>query len=192
MRKLLHCLAVLGLAVALAPAAFAQAQRRSATMAKAPGLAESALQAWNDIGNKIIAMAQDFPADKYDYKPTPEVRTYAEILLHIAGADDIFTAAAQGRKPGPENLPRSEYNTKEKVVAAVTKAVRDGAAAIQAKGNKGMMETVRGFGGRPTTLLALCYDLIEHSGEHFGNLVTYDRLNGIVPPESRPQPRHGQ
>lgn len=187
MRKHLQCLAVLGLAVTLAPSAFAQARRGSA--ANPPGLAQAALQAWNEIGNKIIAIAQDFPADKYDYKPTPPVRTYADILLHIAGSDDIFIAAAEGRKPGPENLPRSEYNTKEKVVAAVTKAVRDGAAAIQAKGDKGMMETVHGFGGQPTTLLALCYDLVEHSGEHFGNLVTYDRLNGIVPPESRPQPR---
>lgn len=183
--KRLNCLAVLGLAAALAPAAFAQAK----PAAKAPGVAESALQAWNEVGNKVIGMAKDFPADKYDYKATPAVRSYAEILLHVAGADDIFTAAAEGRKAGPENLPRSEYNTKEKVVAALEKAVHDGAAAIQAKGDRGMMESVKGFGSRPTTLLALCYDLVEHSGEHYGNLVTYDRLNGIVPPESRPRPR---
>jgi hypothetical protein len=82
-------------------------------MEKAPDLAESALQAWNEIGNKIIAIAQDFPADKYDYKPTPEVRTYAEIVLHVAGADDIFTAAAQGlmfrRSQGVASMERARY-----------------------------------------------------------------------------------
>jgi uncharacterized damage-inducible protein DinB len=191
-----NCLMVLTLAVALVPAAAAQQRPRSGrpgAMIMAPGIAESAREAWNGVGNKLITMAKDFPADKYDYKPTPEVRSFAEILLHVAAVDAFVNDAAAGRKPGTENLPRSQYNTKEKVVEAITKAVQDGAALIRKEGDQGMMRTVKNpFSGHPISLLAFCYEIIEHSGEHYGNLVTYYRLNHLVPPASRRGTAAGQ
>jgi hypothetical protein len=59
----------------------------------------AALNAWNDIGRKLIAMAEDFPEDKYDYKPNPAQRTFADQLLHVAGSNDLFTDVANGRTP---------------------------------------------------------------------------------------------
>jgi uncharacterized damage-inducible protein DinB len=186
-------LVILIVAVTLAPAAMAQRppapQHQGAAMT-APGPADSVLAAWNDVGEKLITMAKDFPADKYDYKPTPEVRSFAEILLHVAAVDKFVDDVAHGRKTGTENLPRSQYNTKEKVVEAITQAVHGVASTIRGTGNQGMLRTVKNpFSGRPISLLAFTYEIVEHSGEHYGNLVTYYRLNHLVPPASRPQPK---
>lgn len=183
---------ILALAALLVPAAAAQ-QPRSAPRSPGaaitpPGPADSVLAAWNDVGNKLITMAKDFPADKYDYKATPEVRSFAEILLHVAAVDAFVNDVAAGRKTGTENLPRSQYNTKEKVVEALSSAVHNGAAMIQKEGNQGILKTVKNpFSGRPTALIAFVYEIVEHSGEHYGNLVTYYRLNHLVPPASRPR-----
>src|SRR6267142_4482856 len=57
------------------------------------------LDSWNEIGRKLTAMAEDFPEDKYDFKPTPAQRTFAEQLLHAAGSCYYFTDPATGQKP---------------------------------------------------------------------------------------------
>ncbi|MGA8762820.1 MAG: DinB family protein, partial [Candidatus Sulfotelmatobacter sp.] len=80
------------------------------------------------------------------------------------------------------------YKTKADVAAFVKKTVADGAAAITAKGDKGMSDLVIDpFSHQQVRLSDLAYGLIEHSGEHYGQLVVYYRLSGLVPPESRPK-----
>ena len=66
------------------------------------------------------------------------------------------------------------------------KSVQDGADVIKAKGDAGLAGTVV-LGGQTNRLSDLAYGLIEHSGEHYGQLVVYYRINGLVPPESRPK-----
>jgi hypothetical protein len=96
------------------------------------------LDSWNDIGRKLTAMAEDFPEDKYDFKPTPAQRSFAEQLLHAAGSMYYFTNPATGQKPpAAEDPKRDQYKTKADIVAFVKKSVADGAAAIQSKGEKG-------------------------------------------------------
>src|SRR3974390_3458609 len=56
------------------------------------------LDSWNDIGRKLIAMAEDFPEDKYDFKPNASERSFAEQLLHAAGANYFFINPAKGLK----------------------------------------------------------------------------------------------
>jgi uncharacterized damage-inducible protein DinB len=146
------------------------------------------LDSWNDIGRKLIAMAEDFPEDKFDFKPTPAQRSFAEQLLHAAGANYFFTAPVLGQKPTEGDPKRDQYKTKADVVAFVKKSFADGAAAIQAKGDKGMSElVVDPFAHQQVRIGDLAYGFIEHSGEHYGQLVVYYRLAGLVPPESRPK-----
>jgi hypothetical protein len=69
------------------------------------------LEAWNDVGRKLIAMAEDFPEGKYDFKPVSAQRRFAEQLLHVAGSNDLFTAVARGENrltmsPVPTTRPR--------------------------------------------------------------------------------------
>ncbi|MGA9383917.1 MAG: DinB family protein, partial [Candidatus Sulfotelmatobacter sp.] len=78
--------------------------------------------------------------------------------------------------------------TKADVVAFVKKAFGDGASAIKAKGDKGMSElVVDPFVNQQVRISDFAYSFIEHSGEHYGQLVVYYRLSGLVPPESRPK-----
>lgn len=147
------------------------------------------LDSWNEIGRKLIAMAEDFPEDKYDYRPNPAQRTFAEQLLHAAGANYFFTSPVMGQKPPSEEDPkRDQYKTKADVVAFVKKSFADGAAAIQAKGDKGMSDLmVDPFAHQQARISDMAYGFIEHCGEHYGQLVVYYRSAGLVPPESRPK-----
>jgi uncharacterized damage-inducible protein DinB len=149
---------------------------------------QAVLEQWNEIGRKLIAMAEDFPEDKYEYKPHADSRTFAANLLHVSASMYYFTDIAQGQKPRyPDDPKRDELKTKAQVVAFVKKCVEDGAAVIKAKGDKGLNESVNNDGPQLVRLYDLAYGLNEHSGEHYGQLVVYYRINGLVPPESRPK-----
>jgi uncharacterized damage-inducible protein DinB len=146
------------------------------------------LDSWNEVGRKLIAMAEDFPEEKYDFKPTPAERSFAEQLLHAAGSMYYFTNPAMGQKPPvAEDPKRDQYKTKADIVTFVKKSVADGAAAIQSKGEKGLTTEVVYYPGQKARVLDIAYGIIEHSGEHYGQLVVYYRLAGLVPPESRPK-----
>ena len=187
MRKAVSLAVVIAFVALGAASAAAQAQPASKAPRPAPGQAGEVLAAWNGIGRKLIAMAEDFPEDKYDFKPNPAQRSFAEQLLHAAGSNYYFTDVVKGQKPGPEDLPRDKYKAKADVVAAVKKSFADGAAVITEKGDAGMSQTVKHpFANRMTHVWALAMDLVEHSGEHYGQLVVYYRVNNLVPPESRP------
>jgi uncharacterized damage-inducible protein DinB len=148
---------------------------------------QAVLEAWNDIGRRLIAMAEDFPEDKYDFKPTPAERSFAEQLLHMAGSNDLFTGVANGQKP-VDDESREHFKTKAAVVAYVKKSFAEGAAVIKAKGDAGMAQmAVTPESGERVRLEDLAYGLIEHCGEHYGQLVVYYRVAGLVPPESRPK-----
>jgi uncharacterized damage-inducible protein DinB len=180
------------LALALLAAAFtipshAQEAKKAPKPADPPS--KVVIDSWNDIGRKLIAMAEDFPEDKYDFKPTPAQRSFAEQLLHAAGANYYFTNPLLGQKPpAGDNPSREQYKTKADVVAFVKKSFADGAAALKAKGDKGMDSLiVDSFSNQQVRVYDYAYGFIEHSGEHYGQLVGYYRLAGLVPPESRPK-----
>jgi hypothetical protein len=154
----------------------------------APSPSQAVLEQWNDIGRKLIAMAEDFPEDKYEYKPHADSRTFAAGLVHVSASMYYFTDSALGQKPRyPDDPKRDDLKTKAQIVAFVKKCVQDGADAIKAKGDKGLNEAVNDGGPHLDRLYDLAYGLIEHSGEHYGQLVVYYRNNGLVPPESRPK-----
>jgi hypothetical protein len=155
----------------------------------APGASEAVLEQWNDIGRKLIAMAEDFPADKYDFKPTPTMGSFSERLIHAAHANQFFINAVLGQKsPAMEDPKRGEFKSKADVAAFVKKSFADGVAAIKAKGNKGMSDlVVDPFSNEQTRISDFAYGFVEHSGEIYGQLTVYYRMSGLVPPESRPK-----
>lgn len=184
-------LAVLFLAAVLATPLHAQDAKKPAAPKPAAGQSQSVLDSWNDIGRKLIAMAEDFPEDKYDYKPNPSERSFAEQLLHAAAANYVFTNIAMGEKPPTEaevEPKRDKYKTKADVVGYVKKSFADGEAAIKVLGDKGMDKlVVDPYANQQVRVIDMAYGLMEHSGEHYGQLVVYYRVAGMVPPESRPK-----
>jgi len=186
--KNLICILVLLVSTCMLPVA-AHAQKSDAAVKPAPSPSQEVLEQWNEIGRKLVAMAEDFPEDKYDFKPTPAQRTFAEQLLHAAGVNYYFTNVLLGEKlPTTENPPRSQYKTKADVAAYVKKSFADGAAAIKKRGDKGMSElVVDPYAKQYTRISDFACEFIEHSGEHYGQLAVYYRVAGLVPPESRPK-----
>jgi uncharacterized damage-inducible protein DinB len=166
-----------------------EATKKETPPKPAVGPSQVLLENWNDVGRKLIAMAEDFPEDKYDFKPVPAQRSFAEQLLHAAGANYFFTNPVMGLKPpAGEDPKREQYKTKAAVVEFVKKAFADGAAAIKQKGDKGLSDLiVDPFANQQTRVSDMAWGLLEHSGEHYGQLVVYYRVAGLVPPESRPK-----
>jgi len=175
--------------ILVAPARPQDMQKQNAAPKPAPSPSESVLEQWNDIGRKLIAMAEDFPEDKYSYKPDPTIGTFAQRLIHAAHANEFFINAVRGEKMPAMADPKAEtFKTKADVVVYVKKSFADGAAAIKAKGDKGMSDiVVDPFGNEQTRISDFAYGFVEHSGEIYGQLTVYYRVAGIVPPESRPK-----
>jgi pimeloyl-ACP methyl ester carboxylesterase len=147
------------------------------------------LERWNDIGRKLIAIAEDLPEDKYDYRPNLQSRSFIQQLLHAAGSMYFFTDVAQSRKFRYDNdPPRNVWVTKGDVVAFVEQCIKDGADLIKAIGDRGLNQGVDDGSDQLIPAGGLAYAVIEHSGEHYGQLVAYYRVNGMVPPESKPKP----
>lgn len=166
----------------------ARAQDQSPRPAVSPS--EETLAAWNAIGNKLVAMSLDFPEDKYDFKVQKDERTFAQNLLHAAALDFVLIRKISGSNLGPDfgegdNPSRDLFKTKADVVKFVQEAVADGAKVIQQQGDTGLDKTTKFFGNRLAHNSSIWMFAIEHSAEHYGQLVVYYRANGMVPPDSR-------
>ena len=180
--------ALVWLAVCFALAPLRAQEAKKAQPKPAPTMTEALLVQWNDIGRKLIAMAGDFPEDKLQFKPQADSRPFVTNIVHATAFMYYFTDLAQGKKPRYEDDPKNvSVKTRAELVAFVKKCVEDGAAEIKAKGDKGLMEAVNDGGPHLDRLYDIAYLVIEHSGEHYGQLVVYYRMNGLVPPESRPK-----
>ncbi len=159
---------------------FAGASTLRAQDASKPPKTPSAavLEAWNDVGNRLVAMAEDWSEDRYTYKLTPSVRSFQEVLLHIAGSNYDFLNHVAGTKLGEASNDPSvlNYKTKAATVDYLKKSITDGAALIQKEGDAGILKHLDYWIG-----------YIEHMGEHYGLLVAYYRATGQIPPESRPK-----
>jgi hypothetical protein len=133
---------------------------------------------WAEIGDKMVKLAEEFPEDRYDVRPVADVRSFADQLRHVAFWNQYVGKTLRRQAPdGQANeLPPASFPTKAKIVNALRSSFDDVAADIAATNGNG-----DGDGADLDTLVSF----IEHGGEHYGQLVVYARLNGIVPPASR-------
>jgi|SRR5579872_947973 len=153
-------------------AVLAQAQ------SKQPPTAAQALKSnFQYVNNKILDMAQDFPADKYDFKLKPEMRSFGAVLVHIAAGNTFAGKAGKGEqvKWDDQEQDAKKFPTKADVVAMLKKSIDEANAAL-AQNPDGPQHNLQPF-----------MSVMQHSSEHYGLLVAYYRANGLVPPESRPK-----
>ena len=168
----------------------AHAQTQNPSPRPAASRAGETQELWNMIAKKLVALAQDFPEDKYDFKVQKDQRTFAENLLHAAAFEYVVARKVSGSNNiGPDfgegdNPPREKFKTKAEVVQFVQGAVDAGAKVIQEQGDAGLDKTAP-WGKRLVHNSYLWTFAIEHSGEHYGQLVVYYRANNLVPPDSR-------
>jgi uncharacterized damage-inducible protein DinB len=131
---------------------------------------------FDSLNQRILDMAQDFPAEKYDYRPTKEVRSFGEVMVHIISGNQYAAKAGRGEPANWDELDPKDFKGKAEIVAALQKSIIDAGAALKNAPAERLTKTLNPW-----------LDVMEHAAEHYGQLVVYYRLNGIVPPESRPK-----
>jgi uncharacterized damage-inducible protein DinB len=176
-------ISILILAAALAPAASAQ----TPAPASANPIADSLRSSWNGVKRNIKESADQMPEANYSFKPTPDVRSFGEILAHVAGASYMFCAAAKGEKsPFAEDGFEKTATTKAAIVKATDDAITYCDAAFTAATDATLgarVATPSGTNQAPR--INMLVGQIGHDNEHYGNLVTYFRIKGMVPPSSK-------
>jgi uncharacterized damage-inducible protein DinB len=145
-------------------------------------LSAGAKAQFTGISSFVTRSADKIPDNLFSFRATPEVRTIAQLFGHIADAYFAMCSAADGGKPPQQGLEQSATSK-----AALVKALAEGVAYCQSvmdrmTDQKGAESVPFYFG--PTPRLSILYFVTTHTYEHYGNLVTYMRLNKIVPPSS--------
>jgi hypothetical protein len=140
---------------------------------------------WQPIAGYIAQSAEDMPAEKYSFRPTPDVRTFGALIAHAAGSQYMFCAAATGDTTRTEDDIEKSMTTKAELVPAM-KASTAYCAKAYAQADAATRRELTMFGEKHNRLWALMSNAI-HDGETYGSIATYLRMNGIVPPSSRPQ-----
>lgn len=142
---------------------------------------------WNGAKRNLQQSAEMMPEGSYDYRPVDGVRNFGEILSHVAGANYLFCAAAKGEKsPFAEDDFEKSAKTRAAIIKATADAIAYCDAAYTALTDASAAQMVQQpFGQGQTTRTAVLVGNLGHINEHYGNLVTYFRINGIVPPSSR-------
>jgi uncharacterized damage-inducible protein DinB len=138
---------------------------------------------WQQLTAYITTAADDTPESLYGFKPAPEVRSLGQLFAHVAGAQYLICAAAMGEAPRAEDAIERTQTTKAGIVAAL-KASTEYCNRAYAQTDAAAQGKTTLFGQEQTRLYALALNA-THNGEHYGNLVTYLRINKIVPPSSR-------
>lgn len=159
---------------------------------KTPGVAINAVL---DIGSmEFIGAADAMPEDKYSFAPTngefKGVRTFGEEVKHVAAVNYIFGAAILGEKPpvdvGSENGPDS-IKTKAEIMQFLKDSFAYLHKAVASITDKNSLDPVDLFGMKLTRVGVAAFST-AHPFDHYGQMVEYLRMNGIIPPASRPQP----
>jgi len=190
MTKVISTLVTIGLAALLIT--FSSAQEKKSVEPPRPALSPSQelLFGWRAVFKKVTAMAEDFPQDKYDFKAQKDERTFGQNLIHISADAFSMMSAITGTPMWPfgsEDSLRKKYTTKEDIVRFVRQASEAGEQLIQEQGDTGLTKEFKyPWGNAMIHGSFLWYGILEHTGEHYGQLVVYYRVNGMIPPESRP------
>ena len=132
----------------------------------------------------LIAAAEEFPADKYSYKPTPAQMSVADIVLHLAQGNDYLCGAIGGMK-APTRSKLAATDTKETLMSRLreTFAFCDQALASLSDSNLG--ESLPFFGGRSMSRAAIMTLTTGDWADHYSQWANYLRLNGMLPPTAK-------
>jgi uncharacterized damage-inducible protein DinB len=133
----------------------------------------------------VVKAAEKMPEENYSFKATPDVRSFGQIVGHVADAQYLFCSAAMGEKNPSPGIEKSK-TSKADLVQALKEAVGYCDKAFEAMTDAKAADTVKFF-GRDTTRMAVLSFNTAHTMEHYGNIVTYMRLKGLVPPSSEGQ-----
>ncbi len=158
----------------------------------ADSLLEEALEAWEGTREGVVAEARNVPADRWAFRPTEDVRSFEELVVHVMEVSEMMVGELTrpdggfGRAPFPELLEEhagdlSELEGREELLGALEVTLERGLERFREAGEIHMLGTVERFDGRHGTRLAWLHHGIAQEMYHRGQLCTYQRLMGLVP-----------
>lgn len=141
---------------------------------------------WDQMTGFIIKAADQMPEADYSFRPVASVRTFGQLIGHVAGAQNLICGSALGETTGGEDDIEKSKTTKADLIAAL-KASTAHCARAYAQSDASSAGMIKLFGQDQTRLFALMLNA-AHNSEHYGNIITYMRMKGMVPPSSQPAP----
>lgn len=185
--KRLLCTALIALALPIAAAA----EEKPAAKAATPAATQvSPLRAHSSgvhavLGKILVRAAEVMPEEKYGFKPVDSVRTFGQIVAHVADSQYFFCSAARGEKNPSPKIEQTK-SSKADLVAALKEAFAYCDGGYETITDASASEMVKVMGMEMPRLGVMNVDHM-HTMEHYGNLITYLRMNGLVPPTSDPE-----
>lgn len=180
------------LAVAfLAASAPALCQAQESQSKKPETIASAINGTWSYIEESFVSLADAMPADKYSFAPTSGefkgVRTFAEQVKHVACANFGFFSEIDGKTPPPdcEHGGPDPAKTKDELMKYLRDSFAYGDKVLNAINAKNALDPTTGRYPGPSTKLGLAFVAVWHASDHYGQMVEYLRMNGLVPPASR-------
>lgn len=166
----------------------ALAQDKPAAQAASPAnpitMSEKGLYGF--VSGAVISAAQKMPEENYSFKPTPEVRSFGQLVGHVADASYMFCSQVTGEANPGKDVEKTK-TSKADLVAALKDGVAYCNKAFDGMTDAKGSEMMKMFSFQLAKLTVLSLNT-AHTDEHYGNMVTYMRLKGIVPPTSEKQP----
>ena len=139
------------------------------------------------FSKNMVAAAEAMPADKYDFKPTPEMNSFGHLVMHIAQSNNALCSKVSGMAAPEAKI--ADTDGKDKLVAALKASFDYCASALEKVDDSKLGDQLMGFGNRPTSRAAMLIHLSEDWYDHYGTQAVYLRLNGILPPTAQPAPK---
>lgn len=157
----------------------------------APAAAD-VIEALNGLEKKLVAIAESLPADKFDWRPAPGVRSFNEVLRHIENDNQLWLAMVTAT-PSREQMQKlmadgQQFEKKAADRAEIAKSLRESFAALKkaiTPVRAGVLAGEMDMFGQKTTRRTVYTMFLTHASEHLGQLIAYERVNGIVPPWSK-------
>ena len=147
-----------------------------------PGVAATR-EVWRQMTDYVTRAAEQMPDGDYAFRPVATVRTFGQMIAHVAGSQRYYCAAVLGDPAPDEDAIEKAATTKAAVVTAL-KASTTYCERAYALTDAQAASPARASGGSKLSFLA---QNATHDAEHYGNLVTYLRIKGMVPPSSQPR-----
>jgi uncharacterized damage-inducible protein DinB len=166
-------------------ALFAMTAAAAAAQTPDTGYSATLSRNWSRVARLVAASAEAMPEANYSFKPAPDVRTFGELIGHLAEEHYMICAGAKGEKTPKAGIAFEKMATKAELVKAINESIAYCNAVYSATKDEPKTTQPVAPNQRDTPFAALMLN-VTHDSEHYGNLVTYLRMKGIVPPSSQP------
>lgn len=141
---------------------------------------------WGRVKDIVARAAEKMPEDQYGFKPTPEVRSFGQVVAHVVDSQNWFCKMAMGEQGKYSDETEKNKTTKADLAAALKDSIAN-CDKVFALTDADLAKPMKLF-GTDSTRFAAATLIVAHGFEHYGNMVTYMRMKGIVPPSSEPPP----